>query len=82
MSSCVSIGRTGTGDEVTYLAVNADGSTSELGSITGYRVAYKHGRRPRQSRTFKLLWQAFGFQKRLKMGQESRIVPVYDGKKP
>jgi hypothetical protein len=67
---------------VTYLAVNADGSTSPLGSITGYRVAYKHGRRTRQSKPFSFLWQAFGFQKRLKMGQESRIVPVYDGKKP
>jgi hypothetical protein len=63
---------------VTYLAVNPDGSTSPLGSITGYRVAYKHGRRTRQSKPFSFLWQAFGFQKRLKMGQESRIVPVYD----
>jgi hypothetical protein len=65
---------------VAYLAVNRDGSTSELGDITGYRVAYKHGRRERQSKPFSFLWQAFGFQKRLQMGQESRIVPVY-GKK-
>jgi hypothetical protein len=60
-----------------YLTVNPDGSTSELGAITGYRVAYRQGRRPRQSKPFNFLWQAFGFQKRLKMGQESRIVPVY-----
>jgi hypothetical protein len=62
---------------VTYLAINRDGSTSELGAITGYRVAYKHGRRERYSKPFNFLWQAFGFQKRLTMGRESRIVPVY-----
>lgn len=62
---------------MTYLAVNGDGSTSELGNISGYRVRYKHGRRERQSKPFNLLWQAFGFKKRLPMGSESRIVPVY-----
>lgn len=62
---------------MTYLAINRDGSTSELGNITGYRVAYKHGRRERQSKPFTHLWQAFGFQRGLRMGQQSRIVPVY-----
>ena len=62
---------------MTYLAVNRDGSTSELGNIVGYRVAYKHGRKERRSKPFPFLWQAFGFQKRLTMGRDSRIVPVY-----
>jgi|HubBroStandDraft_3_1064219.scaffolds.fasta_scaffold1291679_2 hypothetical protein len=67
---------------MTYLAVNRDGSTAELGNITGYRVAYRHGRRQRQSPHFPHLWQAFGFQKRLQMGQQSRIIPVYSKGKP
>lgn len=66
---------------MTFLAVNRDGSTTELGSIVGYRVHYVQGRQKRQSRPFSLLWQALGFQKGLRMGQASKIVPVYSNRK-
>jgi hypothetical protein len=60
-----------------YLTINSDGSTTQLGAIIGYRVIYtEHGRR-KQTKPFNLLWQATGFQKGLRMGQGSRIVPVY-----
>lgn len=65
---------------MTFLAVNRDGSTTELGAIIGYRVQYVLGGQKRQSRPFSLLWQALGFQKVLRMGQASKIVPVYSKK--
>lgn len=65
---------------MTYLQVNSDGSTSPLGTITGYRVEYKHKGHDRQTRPFTTLWHAFGFQQHLRMGQASKIVPVYSRK--
>jgi hypothetical protein len=62
---------------VAYLAVKNDGSAVELGNITGYQVEYKAGRRVVRSRPVSFIWQALNFQKRLKMGQDSKIVPVY-----
>lgn len=64
-----------------YLALNRDGSTTELGSITGYRVQYTKNGQKRQSRPFPFMWQALGFQKGLRMGQSSTIVPVYSNRK-
>jgi hypothetical protein len=66
---------------VTYLAVHADGSTTELGAITGYRVLYRQNGRPRRSKPFGLMYQAIGFQRGLRMGQASKIVPVYSKQK-
>lgn len=65
---------------MTYLAVNADGSTTQLGAITGYRVLYMRDGRPRRSKSFGLMYQAIGFQRSLRMGQASKIVPVYSKK--
>lgn len=65
---------------MTFLAVNRNGSTTELGAIIGYRVQYLQNGKSRQSRPFSLLWQALGFQKGLRMGQSSKIVPVYSKK--
>lgn len=67
---------------MTYLAVNRDGSTTPLGAITGYRVLYKSpDGRPRKSKPFGLMYQAIGFQRGLRMGQASTIVPVYSKQK-
>jgi len=63
-----------------FLAVNSDGSTTELGTITGYRVVYQCGRRKLQSKPFTFLWQALGFQKHLAMGSNSQLVPIYSKK--
>ena len=62
---------------MSYLAVRGDGSTVELGNITGYQVHYRRGKKAQRSRPFNFIWQAVGFQKGLKMGQQSKIVPVY-----
>jgi hypothetical protein len=66
---------------VAYLALNGDGSTTDLGTIKGYRVAYKRNGQSRLSKPFTFLWQALGFQKTLAMGASSKVVPIYEGEK-
>lgn len=62
---------------MSYLAVGSDGSTQQLGVITGYRVEYMQGARKKTTKIFPFLWQALGFQKTMRMGQSSKLVPVY-----
>jgi hypothetical protein len=64
-----------------YLKINTDGSTTPVGVITGYKVVYTERGRWRSSKAMSLLWQALGFQKGLRAGAESKIVPVYANKK-
>lgn len=62
---------------MSYLQINNDGSATELGVIVGYQVQYKNGKRTMKSQQYNALWQALGFQKTLRFGSTSQIVPVY-----
>ena len=62
---------------MTYVQINNDGTASELGAITGYQVVYQQGKKQMRSQRFGALWQALGFQKTMRMGQNSTIVPIY-----
>lgn len=66
---------------MSYLALNGDGTTTDLGTIKGYKVAYKRNGQSKLSKPFTFLWQALGFQKTLPMGAGSQVVPIYGGKK-
>ena len=59
-----------------YVTLGSDGA-SPTASITGYRVVWTANGRQKQSRPFSLLKGALGFQQRIRMGQTSKIVPVY-----
>lgn len=59
-----------------YVTLGSDGA-SPVASITGYRVVWTSNGREKQSRPFPRLQKALGFQQRIRMGQTSRIVPVY-----
>ncbi len=78
---------------MTYFKLQSDGSTlTPLGQIVGYRVLYtdKNGK-PKTMTTrnaagkpttiFSLWFKANNAAKALRMGQVSRIVPVYSGDK-
>ena len=61
---------------MTYVTLGSDGA-SPVASITGYRVVWTANGRQKQSRPFPRLQKALGFQQRIRMGQTSKIVPVY-----
>lgn len=63
-----------------YIGLNGDGSTTDLGTIKGYRVAFKRNGQNKLSKPFTFLWQALGFQKRLPLGAGSNVVPIYSNR--
>ena len=60
-----------------YVTLKGDGA-SPVASITGYRVVWTgQNGREKQSRRFPLLKNAIAFSQRIRIGQTSKIVPVY-----